>query len=125
LENNDAVKHKLSEKDIFIEKKNKYWSIKKITMPNIKIGSIIDIKYKIISPYYYKIDDVEFQFAIPVKKVNYSIEIPEYYKFNRFSKGYFLVSPIIERKNESISITTKERTGWTVVKTNVSRRRID
>ena len=125
LENNDAVKHKLSEKDIFIEKKNKYWSIKKITMPNIKIGSIIDIKYKIISPYYDKIDDVEFQFAIPVKKVNYSIEIPEYYKFNRFSKGYFLVSPIIERKNGSISITTKERTGWTVVKTNVSRRRID
>jgi hypothetical protein len=103
------TKDKLLKVNIFQEKKNKYWSVKKITMPNIKIGSVIDIKYKIISPYYNKIDDFEFQFDIPVKTLDYSVEIPEYYKFNKLAKGFFSIKPIVVKKSGSFRFTTKDR----------------
>ncbi|WP_373942180.1 DUF3857 domain-containing protein [Polaribacter sejongensis] len=64
LENGKVVKEKLSKNSIFKEKKNRSYSIKKITMPNIKIGAVLEIKYKLISPYANSIDDLEFQYGI-------------------------------------------------------------
>jgi hypothetical protein len=95
-------KEKLSKKSIFKDKKNKFYSIKKITMPNIKVGAVIDIRYKLISPYPNSIDDLEFQFGIPVKKLDCQIEIPEYFIFNKRSKGYYAVK--MEKKSKPSSI---------------------
>lgn len=103
------VKEKLSKNNIFKEKKNKFWSIRKITMPNIKEGSVIDIKYTVSSPYFYRITDLEFQFDIPVKKVDYSISIPEYYNFKTASKGYFFINPIRSHKIAFFSMNYKVR----------------
>ena len=91
LINGKVEKEKLSKKSIFKENKNKYYSLKKITMPNIKIGTVIEIKYKLVSPYANTIDDLEFQYGIPVKKLDYKIEIPEYFIFNKRSKGYYSI----------------------------------
>jgi hypothetical protein len=90
IENNEIIKTKLSKKDIFDEKLNKYRSQKKITLPNIKEGSIIDLKYTLTSPHW-NIKTLHFQFGIPVKKINYKIAIPEYFIFNKTAKGYFNV----------------------------------
>ena len=51
-------KEKLSKKSIFKEKKTRSYSIKKITMPNIKVGTVLEIKYKLISPYTSSINDI-------------------------------------------------------------------
>jgi hypothetical protein len=100
-----VTKEKLSKKSIFKEKKNRSFSIKKITMPNIKIGVVIEIKYKLISPYTSSINDLEFQFGIPVKKLDYKIEIPEYYSFNKRSKGYYSVDMKKSSKSGTIGST--------------------
>lgn len=97
-----VVKDKLTKKSIFKEKKNKSYSIKKITMPNIKIGTVIELKYKLISPYTNSIDDLQFQFGIPVKKIDYNIEIPEYFIFNKRSKGFYNVPMKKTAKNGTI-----------------------
>jgi hypothetical protein len=75
LINSKVEKEKLSKKSIFKENKNKYYSLKKITMPNIRIGTVIEIKYKLVSPYANSIDDLQFQYGIPVKKLDYKISI--------------------------------------------------
>ncbi len=98
-----VTKDKLSNKDIFDEKKNKYYGLKKITLPNVKVGSVLEIKYRITSPYK-SIDDLEFQYEIPVKKLAYTIEIPEYYIFNIKSKGYYSIPPIKSKENGSLKI---------------------
>ena len=97
-----VIKDKLTKKSIFKEKKNKSYSIKKITMPNIKIGTVIELKYKLISPYTNSIDDLQFQFGIPVKKLDYNIEIPEYFIFNKRSKGFYNVPMKKTAKNGTI-----------------------
>ena len=69
LENGKIVKEKMSKKAIFLEKRSKNTSIKKMTLSSIKEGSILEIKYKRVYPYW-GIRDLVFQFDIPVKKLN-------------------------------------------------------
>jgi hypothetical protein len=105
LENGKVVKEKLSKKSIFKEKINKYNSKVKITMPKIKEGCIVDLKYKIISPYATSIEDVEFQKSIPIKKLQSSVEFPEYYSFNRMAKGFYNVAMKTSSKTGRIGDT--------------------
>ncbi len=109
LEEGKVTKDKLSKKNIFNERKNESWTVRKITLPNIKVGSVLDIEYRISSPYYSKLDDLEFQFNIPVKKLDYNIVIPEFYKFKTLSKGYLSIAPKTSQKSSSFTYTTKYR----------------
>ncbi|QMU65066.1 MAG: DUF3857 domain-containing protein [Flavobacteriaceae bacterium] len=109
LENNKIVKSKLAKSEIFDEKLSKYYHLKKIAMPAIKEGSVIDLKYKITSPYIRNIDDLKFQFDIPVKKINYQIEHPEWFVFNKTPKGYFLVPFTNSRRSGRISFHERVR----------------
>ena len=102
-------KTKLTDDGIFKEKMNKYRSIKKISMPNIKEGSVIDFEYRLTSPYDSYIDDIQFQHKIPVKKLYTKIEIPEWYVFNKMSKGYYSITPKSSTKNGTIAISQRVR----------------
>ncbi|RKF04796.1 uncharacterized protein DUF3857 [Tenacibaculum lutimaris] len=108
LENGKIVEQKPSKKDIFDIKLNKYRSQKKITFANVKEGSIIDIKYTLISPYY-DIRTLNFQYGIPVKQLNTQIEIPEYFVFSQRAKGFFNITPKQTSKEGSINWTSKTR----------------
>ena len=109
LQNGKIKKEKLTKNDIFVEKRSKYRSVKKMTMPVIKEGSVIEFKYKLVSPYK-SIDDLHFQYDIPVKKLDYKIEIPEYYVFSKKIKGYYFIDPIESIINAKINLTHKNRT---------------
>ncbi|QNM84444.1 DUF3857 domain-containing protein [Polaribacter pectinis] len=102
LVNGKVEKEKLSKKNIFKEKKDKYYSLKKITMPNIKEGVIVEIKYRFISPYATSVDNLHFQYGIPLKKFEYQVEIPEYYTFNTKFIGYYTPRMNKTSKNSSI-----------------------
>jgi hypothetical protein len=106
LENGKVVKEKLSKKDIFKEKVNKYNSKVKITMPNIKEGSVLELRYRISSPYPTSIADVQFQKGIPIKKLKSQIEFPEYYTFNKTNKGFFNVPMKTTSKNGKVGDTS-------------------
>lgn len=111
-------KTKLSGDGEFNEKMNKYWGQKKITMPNVKEGSIIEYRMEIRSPYFHDFPEWEFQDEIPVVYSRYTTLIPEYYIFNPRFKGY--LTPKIEKEDssKSLSITTKDRSEGLLAKTN-------
>ena len=100
-------KNKLSKKNIFEEKKNKFRTVKKIIMPNIKEGVVIDLIYTLSSPFTRTIDDLEFQYNIPIKKLDYNVSIPEYYVFNEMAKGYYFIAPKKETKSKILTFTVK------------------
>jgi len=81
-------KSKLSGNGEFNEKINKFWSSRKITMPNVKVGSIIEYKITITSPYISNFPEWEFQKNIPVNYSEYTTFIPEYFIYNAHTKGY-------------------------------------
>ncbi|WBX76254.1 DUF3857 domain-containing protein [Tenacibaculum ovolyticum] len=117
IEDGKIIKQKLSKKDIFNEQISKFTSQKKLTLPNIKKGTVIDIEYTLTSPYY-DIETLNFQYSIPVKQLNYKIEVPEYFVFNKRSKGYYSITPKKSKKNKVITLNSKSRTGRRTTRTN-------
>lgn len=105
LNGNKIDKEKLSVKSIFTENISKFRSVKKISMPKVKEGSIIELRYKVYSPYVQSISDLKLQYHIPVKKLDYSVEIPEYYIFKKNTIGYYPVKQINTSKNGKIGDT--------------------
>ncbi|WP_223269209.1 MULTISPECIES: DUF3857 domain-containing protein [unclassified Polaribacter] len=101
---------KLSKNDVFDEKVSKFRHIKNVTMPNLKEGSVIEFKYTMTSPFIDYVDDLQFQHGIPVKKIQYTIETPEWLVFTKKNKGYYYVKPIETARNGSITFRTKVRT---------------
>ena len=100
----------LGKKDIFKEKKSEYWSQKIFTMPNLTEGCVIEWKYILTSPYW-SIDNIELQYNIPVKKMEVSIEIPEYFKYAVKHIGYLNINSTTSKKRKSINFMNKQRSG--------------
>jgi hypothetical protein len=103
------VKTKLKSDGEFVEKINKYWSRKKITMPNVKEGSVIEFEYMVRSPRYGSFSDWSFQTSIPVNHSEYNTYIPEYFTYSSNQKGFFSPKITVEKKQNSIVLVSKER----------------
>lgn len=112
LEDNDVAKLKLSKKDIFDERLNKYRGQKKITFPNVKEGSVIDVKYTLKSPFW-SIKPLNFQYGIPVINLDYTVKIPEYFLFNKTSRGYFNVPLKEASQRDQINFGARGNLGYT------------
>lgn len=102
-------KTKLKSDGEFDEAVNKYYGRKKITMPNVKEGSIIEFRYKVRSPYVSWMRDWKFQYDIPVKHSELTTYFPEYYVFNVMQKGFANLKVTTDKKAASIMFTNKER----------------
>ena len=101
LENGEVVKSKIDKEAIFTDKASKNVTIKKITLPNLKEGCIIEYSYTIISPNSYDIRSWVFQDKIPVLQSEYEITVPTLFNFTAFNKGYY--QPKFEKEEGSQS----------------------
>jgi len=125
LEQGKVVKSKLKSDGEFDEKINKYWNNKKITLPNIKEGSIVEYEYKVISPSVGKIRDWAFQTSIPVNYSEFVTYIPEYFVYSANQKGSLFPKVTVDKFQRSIVFNEKERTDGKVVETHFSSSKID
>lgn len=91
LENGAIVKTKLSNEGSFKKKVNKYWNEASITMPNVKVGSVIEFKYILISENIVKFPDFDFQYEIPVNNVEYATGIPGFFVYKALATGFLEV----------------------------------
>ncbi|WP_319501257.1 DUF3857 domain-containing protein [uncultured Draconibacterium sp.] len=60
---------------------NDYWMVRKIAMPNVKAGSIIELTYKISSQYLFNLRDWEFQSKIPTIYSEYKAAMIPFYEY--------------------------------------------
>ena len=89
LVNDKLVSEKLSKDGIFEEHVNENKELISITMPEVKEGSVLDIEYKITSTIYWYLDAYQFQYDIPVNQIDMKLSVPEYFIFNRRTKGFY------------------------------------
>ncbi|HEY9045438.1 MAG TPA: hypothetical protein VIN08_06060 [Ohtaekwangia sp.] len=95
-ENGSMKETKLDSKNIFKENFNKRWDVAKFAIPNVRVGSVIDVMYVIESPFIFNFRNWEFQDDIPKMKSEYWASIPGNFVFNISLKGYLKLS-----KNEN------------------------
>lgn len=103
IENGKVTKTKLDKKDIFKEKSESY-ELVKFALPNVQPGSIIDIKYKIVSPFLYSFPKHFFQTKYPVESSNYTVIIPEYFDMTPVATGFIPLN-----RSESVTFATGQK----------------
>ena len=87
LEEGKIVKTKLESEGAFKTKINKFWNQATITLPNVKVGSVIEFKYTLESENIIKFPDFDFQYDIPVNFFEYKTEVPEFFIYSSLQKG--------------------------------------
>lgn len=107
LENGDIVKTKLKSEGIFNEKISDNWKKVSLTMPNVRVGSVIELNYTIESHNLVKFPVFDIQSAIPVQTIEYQSEIPTSYVYKSVVKGSVPVKFDSKLKQGSISFTNQ------------------
>ena len=99
LENGKIVKTDLKKSAIFKERENKYYDAVRLSMPAVKVGSIIDLQYTIWTDLVWNLRNWKFQYTIPVKWSQYRVTYPEYFTYNQQFVGYHML--LYNKKSES------------------------
>lgn len=99
LEGGAVVKTKLNSEGSFKTKVDENWKKATISLPNVKVGSIIEFSYLLKSENLVKFPVYDFQYSIPVNYAEYKTEVPEYYIYKTILKGY------VDVKSDSKFIT--------------------
>jgi len=116
LENGKVTETKMKSDATFKEKYDANVDFMKFTLPNVKVGSILEITYDVGSDFVFNFQDWEFQDNIPTVWSEYRARIPEYFYYEKYVQGYIPMH-INEATTapSSISITTRERVDEGVV----------
>lgn len=100
VENGKVVKTKMDKDQIFRERINDNYVQLKFTIPQVKVGTIIEYEYDLISDFYYQLESWDAQWKIPVLYTEYEIGIPEFFLFDVDVKG----SHILKREDKAINM---------------------
>lgn len=109
IEGNKIDETKLRNDGIFKEEKSDYQDLKKFTMPNLKEGSVIEFKYKLVSDFFTDINTVRLQETIPINSLEVAFTTPEYFGYKLQQRGYLPVNVSQSQGSGEISYTTKTR----------------
>lgn len=87
LENGKVVKNKMTDDLVFNERINEDIMRTKFTIPQVKVGTVLEYKYTIVSTIFYSLDDWIVQEERPVAFAKYDLIIPEWFQFNVEAHG--------------------------------------
>jgi hypothetical protein len=126
LENGKVVETKMKNDGIFKEKFDSNIDYTKVTLPNVKEGSIVEITYSVNSDFLFNFQDWEFQTTMPIVLSEYRARIPEYFNYDKYMQGYIALTTNEQTKVPgSINFVTKEREGDKNVHTTFTQQKID
>lgn len=82
----DGVRKKVKSDNVFTEIQTDQFNAKKVFIPNLEKGTIIEYRYKLRSSDYYTLYDWYFQEEIPVRWSQVEVSLPEYSRYASFSR---------------------------------------
>ncbi|WP_284652873.1 DUF3857 domain-containing protein [Flavobacterium terrisoli] len=105
LVNGEVKKSKLGREGEFKEEVNKEVSIKKITLPDVKEGSIIEYRILDYTRSAFNLVNFYFQEAIPIRNIKLTVEYPTRLSYNKSMSGRNL-DPVVkkERVNDTYNV---------------------
>lgn len=100
-DNGQFVNYPLDNKEIFDVKLNDYYSVKRLAFPNIKVGSIIEIQYRITGNHLYLIDAWDFQHSLPTLSSKFRAEVTGYLDYTNLLIGKRLVEKYSNKNSKA------------------------
>lgn len=87
MENGKVVTTKMSKDFIYEEEYSSNYHKISFYAQDVKVGSVIEVKYKVTSDIYWTIDDIYFQKTIPVNMAEVEVRVPGMFTFNKKLRG--------------------------------------
>jgi hypothetical protein len=109
--NGQLAKDKLESSAVFSEQTSVNNSIRKFTLPNVRVGSVIEVAYSVSSDFLFNFQDWQFQNTIPVRWSEYRASIPEYFEYKMLMQGYETLAEQ-ERTDGSAQFTLRSAGGF-------------
>lgn len=101
LESSKIVESKFDANNFMMEKFSKDYNVAKFALPNVQVGSVIEIKYTTESPYWFQFHTWEFQDDIPKIYSEFWSYIPANFTYSITLKGFQkLTKNSVEEVNE-------------------------
>lgn len=94
LVNGKIEKTKLKSEGEFTEEVNENYELRKIKMPNVKEGSVVEFSYTYKTNYFRSFPEWFFQYQIPVVNCELTVRTPEYHQYNIHLKPYLDINRI-------------------------------
>ena len=113
MENGKVTKTKMENSMIFEERLDKHQKRIKFSVPQVKVGTVIEYEYRIESDFYYDLRDWYAQKEIPVLYTKYVLSVPEWFSFNIEQTGSAHMEYQESNSNFTIgetAITTEDKT---------------
>ena len=102
------VKTKMENDMVNHEDVSKTMRLTKFTVPQVTVGTVIEVECETESDFFADIDDWWAQSDIPVLYTSFDVTVPEYFTFNVDERGAFPLEKKIEDTNMSIAAGTGE-----------------
>lgn len=80
-------KNELDKEHVYEERINEFYIQKTFAMPAVKVGTIIEYEYEILSPFVVNLPDWEFQNRIPTLYSQYQVGITPFYEYTFLLQG--------------------------------------
>jgi len=95
FEGGKIIEHKIEKANIFDENVRDGLKQKRLSMPNVKVGSIIEYSYIVNYGSWRSLNPWYFQASIPVRYSEYVVSLPEYFKYQQNMTGYVTLADYI------------------------------
>ncbi len=112
LENGKIVETKMDGDAVFLEKFNKNINTKKFSLPNVKVGSVIEYTYKHNSDFIFNFPNWQFQYKIPSRYTEFRASIPNFFIMERLMQGY--LAPEYDTKDIPMGSYEDKRHRWVI-----------
>lgn len=107
LEGANVVETKMEKGSTFKEKVNRYFTNTKFTIPNAKVGSVIEYAYTISSDFVTNFPNWQFQRTIPTRHTEYYAVIPNIFIFEKYMQGYLTATTYEVKEKNSAALPVK------------------
>lgn len=93
------VETKMSKDAVFKEKFNKYTTHQKFTLPDVKVGSVIEYSYTVSSQYFTSLPNWQFQHSIPTRWSEFWAIFPQEFVYEKYMQGYIATTSKNPKQN--------------------------
>ena len=104
LNDGKVVRTKMKDENVYTERLSDNVMQIKYAVPQVRVGSVVEIEYKIVSDYYFQPRDWYAQESIPVRLAELELLLPEFLTFNIENHGHSPLSVSMEPVNMNMSI---------------------
>ncbi len=98
--NGQQVQSPLEKANVYDEKATDYARVKRIAMPNVREGSVVELRYTIITPHFFNVREWQFQKKIPVVKSIFEFKMIPFYEYAYILIGTDKLDGLVSQKLE-------------------------